>query len=231
MAKSQLTAKERVSLPTTDEEVGKRLGLVVNRIGTRLEAGVAAGVSDDMIIHYIKGRSKLPFKVASALCAVAGVRMDWLATGDGPMTFDAWEAEIQVRALDQVRIPRYDVQAAPEGDAPAEWLVFSKAWLSESVGVAISRLSAMAARGDSMAPEISDGDLLLVDNSERAVTADGIYVFRMNDELAVKRLQRLADGEIAVKSSNERYDDYAIDAAKADTLQIVGRVRWHGRRI
>lgn len=231
MAKSQLSAKDRVSLPTTDKEVGKRLDLVADRVGTRAEAGVAAGVSDDMIINYIKGRSKLPFRVASALCAVAGVRMDWLATGDGPMTFDAWEAEIQARALDQVRIPRYDIAAPPGADAPAEWLVFSKVWIIESVGVPINQLSAMAARGDSMAPEISDGDLLLVDNSERAVTADGIYVFRMNGELAVKRLQRLADGEIAVKSSNAHYDDYVLDIAKAGKLKIVGRVRWHGRRI
>ena len=53
-------------------------------IGTRKAAAAAAGISDDQLTNYAKGRAKPPFSVMAALCAEAGVSLDWLATGEGP---------------------------------------------------------------------------------------------------------------------------------------------------
>lgn len=153
------------------------------------------------------------------------------------MKLDEWEKEKELGALDQIKIPQYDLAASagtgrsvPDEGLVAH-LVFSKRWLDHHVGVPINCLSAIEASGDSMAPEIDDGDTLLVDNSETSVSTDGIYVIRLDDELLVKRLQRLVDGGLAIKSTNDHYDDYTLSQDQARGLRIVGRVRWHGRKM
>lgn len=42
------------------------------------------GVSTDSLQRYIREENMPPFDAAARLCAAAGVRMEWLATGIGP---------------------------------------------------------------------------------------------------------------------------------------------------
>jgi len=85
--------------------------------------------------------------------------------------------------------------------------------------------------GDSMAGTHEDGDPLFVDIGVTDVRVDAVYVFAMNDELYVKRLQRRPDGAITVISDNPKYPPYAI--GDRERVRVIGRVvgAWNWRKL
>ena len=82
-----------------------------------------------------------------------------------------------------------------------------------------------------MSPTLTDGDDILVDRADGAERIrDGIYVLRVDESLIVKRLAiNPALRSFTVRSDNPAYPAWPdIDP---DTIDVVGRVIWTGRRI
>lgn len=65
--------------------IGRRIGMAAGLLGTRRYASDIACISSAALQRYIKEENAPTFDVAARLCAAADVRLDWLATGDGPM--------------------------------------------------------------------------------------------------------------------------------------------------
>lgn len=135
-----------------------------------------------------------------------------------------------------VRIPLVNVRASagpgaiPGEEARVGHIAFDKGWLKQ-LGSSAARLSFIRAEGDSMSPTLSDGDDILVDESDAAERLrDGIYVLRVEDSLIVKRLAiSPAGGTLTIKSDNPAYPDWTgFDAA---SVSIIGRVIWAGRKV
>ncbi|MNC68601.1 Peptidase S24-like protein [compost metagenome] len=63
--------------------------------------------------------------------------------------------------------------------------------------------------------------------------SDAIYVFSLDGDLFVKRLQRLTDGALRMISDNPLYPPVLIEGAALEMLQIHGRVLlvWNARRV
>ena len=74
--------------------------------------------------------------------------------------------------------------------------------------------------GDSMEPTIKDGDYILTDTSYRGFEVDGIYLIRMLNGLAVKRLQAGLN-DVKILSDNKKYEPIT---ASAGEIQIIGKV-------
>lgn len=99
-----------------------------------------------------------------------------------------------------------------------------------TIGGQPGQVSAVTVRGESMAPTLNDGDLILVDHgaASRALS-DGIHVLRQDGALIVKRLAREVGGRWSVASDNPHVPDQTgVDPA---ALSIVGRVLWFGRTL
>lgn len=82
-----------------------------------------------------------------------------------------------------------------------------------------------------MEPTLSDGDDILVDQSDSASRLrDGIYVLRRDHSLPVKRLPlHPVTGALNIASDNPAHPTWPnCDAA---SVVIVGRVIWSGRRL
>ncbi len=90
----------------------------------------------------------------------------------------------------------------------------------------------MRARGDSMAPTIGDGELLVFDMGEdgRRV-ADGIFIFRLDGNIHVKRLQRLPGERVMIISDNRAYPPYAVEPGDGTDFAIVGKVTFRFGRV
>jgi phage repressor protein C with HTH and peptisase S24 domain len=73
-------------------------------------------------------------------------------------------------------------------------------------------------KGDSMTPTFKDNDFILVDIANITLS-DGVFVFRVNDELYVKRLQRLPNKVVAL-SDNSNYIPFDLP----ENTEIVARV-------
>ena len=82
--------------------------------------------------------------------------------------------------------------------------------------------------GDSMHPTVQDGDLLLIDTTDRDVTGFGLYVVDVAGERLVKRVQRKVDGSLVLISDNPSYQPDLVTPDMARTVNVVGRVVWSG---
>jgi phage repressor protein C with HTH and peptisase S24 domain len=80
-------------------------------------------------------------------------------------------------------------------------------------------------------PTLSEGDLILIDMSYQGVKDNAVYVLQLNGVLLVKRIQHKLDGSVIVKSDNIIYEPERIGSEAVDTLNVIGRVVWCGRRM
>lgn len=85
------------------------------------------------------------------------------------------------------------------------------------------------ARGDGMAPTIADGDLVMIDTSDKS-RREGIYAVALGGELYVKRLTASLDGFTMV-SDNHDYPPVVLSNHQLLELAIIGRVVWVGHNL
>ena len=151
-------------------------------------------------------------------------RVDEAVLGGPPGTATA--AGARIRRLDIV------ASAGPGAlaeDDRAQGSEYFDPRLLVSLGVHIDRSAALRAQGDSMAPTIEDGDLMLVDESDRRVTARaGIFVIRIDGALMVKRVARAGDG-LKITSDNPEFP--VMLPRRPDGVDVVGRVVWLSRSL
>lgn len=126
-----------------------------------------------------------------------------------------------------VRVPYLGLAASagPGADAGAERVVRHEAFAPgtlRAVGVAAAHASIIDVRGESMAPHIRDGDRVLVDRAARIVSrAGGLFVIRVDDLLAIKRVRR--DGGVLVIASDNPL--FATIKRPVGDVVVIGRAR------
>jgi len=142
-------------------------------------------------------------------------------------------------ADDLISVPRLAVEASagPGALANREETIsrfgFDARWL-RGVASAPQNVSAIAVRGESMLPTLSEGDEILVDRGDAADRLrDGIYVLRVEDALLVKRIALnpagLGGRRLSIRSDNPAYPDW--EDCDPAAMEIIGRVIWVGRRM
>ena len=127
------------------------------------------------------------------------------------------------------------VSGGPGGTAFGENIVafnaYRREWLDKK-GLHDAMLSEVTVTGESMSPELREGDTVLVNHSANELQGGAIYVIRQGEELLVKYLQLLPGGRIQVNSENSAaYPSYIIEPTDFESgeCEIVGRVVRQGR--
>ncbi|WP_203076848.1 LexA family transcriptional regulator [Falsiroseomonas ponticola] len=219
--------KHKPAVPP-DPAFAERLRLA---IGERSRAQVAreAGISWPLLDAYLKGSRAGADKLAKLAIAL-GVRLEWLATGEGPQTSSSPYATA-LPSADLVRVPLYPVELGA-GPGRTVW-----PW-GEPIGhfdlplatvrsahQQISALAGFHVRGRSMEPEIRDGDIAILDLTRTVLPPQGraIYGIRLDGELGLKRLAWVGD-EIEISSVNAaEFPPIRLSDLDAERLAIVGR--------
>jgi len=93
-----------------------------------------------------------------------------------------------------------------------------------------SKMVLMDVAGDSMEPEIWSGDTVLVDESQNAIIAGGLFAVGIEQEVYIKYLHRVP-GKLILKSKNPEYDPIEVDmdGELSELVRIIGRVVWSCR--
>jgi phage repressor protein C with HTH and peptisase S24 domain len=101
---------------------------------------------------------------------------------------------------------------------------FNRRWLTRR-GLDPQHLSVISVVGDSMYPELSDGDLVLLDRAQIDLADGRTFVIRFDDELFIKKLQKLPPRQLHLISKNKAYPPIVIDLhTQSHMIQIIGRV-------
>lgn len=175
---------------------------------------------------------------AAMIAQACGVDLTWLITGNGemrPESLGLGEDRARYRVDDVglsglVAVRRLDGYVLTEQEYLAEMLAFPASLLAR-MGLSASTARIFAVRGDSMAPTLQHGDLVLLDTAVESVKESGIFAVSVDDRVFVKRIQPRYDGSLQVVSDNPVYPPEKISATDAAAFNIVGQVRWFGRSI
>ena len=110
-------------------------------------------------------------------------------------------------------------------------IIFNKDFLINSLEVLPEDVFLMLVRGDSMYPTLKNQAIIMIKKID-IFAMDGIYVFRYNGQLMVKRLQFSKTG-LTVVSDNPIYKIWELsgEEAEAEDFEILGEVIWSGQRM
>jgi len=92
-------------------------------------------------------------------------------------------------------------------------------------------LKIMEVMGRSMESTLHNGDLCLVNQSDKGLVEDRVYVVRLDDEIYVKRFSRIP-GKYLFRGDNRElaYQDIEIDPRdESRSWEVIGRVIWAGK--
>ena len=194
-----------------------------------------------------------------ALSSKRGISSDWVLFGLPPISIEeASDNQLRTRALlsqhsaalarelkardgsdDLVLVTLYDVRVgggknalAPEIESVAAVRAFSRSWLWSRFKATDEDVYLVSVTGESMAPLLNEGDVILVDKRDKNIRNDAVYVVRMDDALMVKNVQLLPGGVIKVWSENERVaEPFTVNIHQPELspgFEILGRVVWRG---
>jgi phage repressor protein C with HTH and peptisase S24 domain len=161
----------------------------------------------------------------------------WFAQAERPaapglrqkMPAGAVLAPLRPSASDVVYVPKvrarlcagggsFVVEAVPVAEHP-----FPRQWLAR-MGSPASMVF-MDVIGDSMAPSIADGDMVLVDQSGVRLTPHAVYAVGVEDGIFIKRVEQ-RDGAIILHSDNPAYSDMELYGDELETFRVIGKVVW-----
>jgi phage repressor protein C with HTH and peptisase S24 domain len=84
--------------------------------------------------------------------------------------------------------------------------------------------------GNSMEPELKDGDTVLIDTSQKEILAGSIYAVGIDDTIMVKRLEK-HPGKLVLMSDNKDYETIYLSQSEMDSVRIIGKIVWISRDV
>ncbi|SDK77895.1 Peptidase S24-like [Modicisalibacter muralis] len=123
-------------------------------------------------------------------------------------------------------VPMYDIEAAAGAGRLfdvelIQSTFYLPAELFEAEGVDPAQVVGVTARGDSMGDTIRDQEQVLVNRARRS--PDGVFLLRMDGELRLKRVQRVAGGAWILISDNPAYEREMIKPEDLGNVEIIGQ--------
>lgn len=168
------------------------------------------GLSQNTIYSWIsnqRGTEKLKTRTRSAVVDRLGISYRWLTKGEGPK----YEPKDSVERIPEIiKIGLCDVsfgcgltyEPSFEEEQTGEKIPFSRDMILR-LGVDYKSCKLVKAKGDSMAPTINDGDLLLLECKNVSVIEDDkAYALVTRSGLTVKRLNHLKQQHMVIVSSD-----------------------------
>ena len=123
--------------------------------------------------------------------------------------------------LSVCELPVYGKAAAGDGYINLDNIIYTKRVIANG----FSKNSFLVeVAGDSMTPEINDGDFALVDPMENDYISGKVYVVTYGDETLIKKIECPAENIVVLKSYNAKYPDKYIMDEQIEGLKIEGRV-------
>lgn len=180
-------------------------------------------------VSLVKKKGTVPPRWVLDLSVRYGLDSTWLETGEGAARPEEASA---LFSEEYRRIPKvaarlsagggsFETEAGVEG-----YYAFRSEWI-EGKGTPTDMVL-MEVHGNSMEPELREGDIVLLDQSRRDILAGGIYAVGVEDTVMVKRVEKLP-GQVVLHSDNTDYSPIHLRGDELDNVRVLGRVIWVSR--
>lgn len=195
----------------------------------------ALGIKQQTVADIESGRKqKIDTEILYILMKEYLINTEWLLFGVGNVNkiCDAEEIEKQLENI--VSIPFYSAKAAAGSgvDMPEytekDVLHFDSRWIKNILGINPNNAVIIQAEGDSMLPDIREGDLLMLDTSYVEPQNGKTFVIQIDNQLVVKVVMQDWDGSIKLISNNPKYPPRILN--EHENASIVGKVVWNGSK-
>ena len=191
-------------------------------INSQTELASALGINRSAITQARK-KNAVPAKWILQLFRTFGLNPDWGETGTGP-TFSKSSGDAVFKNVPKVRARlsagsgSFEVGSEIEG-----YYAFRKDWLTTKGNM--GKMVLMDIFGNSMEPELKDGDTILIDESQKDVLAGAVYAVGVDDTIMVKRLEKHPN-KLVLISDNRDYDPIFLREGDINNIRIIGKVIW-----
>ncbi|NHB89705.1 XRE family transcriptional regulator [Photorhabdus tasmaniensis] len=200
------------------------------------ELGSAVGISQAAIQKIESGSAQASTKLIE-IARKLNVSPSWLSSGHGDMSqisqnSDSLEQYDSEKTQIAYKVELLDIQASagPGVMVNSEFIetIRSIEYTTDEARVLFCGRSADAVKmitvnGDSMSGTFEPRDQIFVDIAKTYFDGDGIYIFILNNQLYIKRLQ-MQHKRLAVLSDNPKYETWYLDENAAQGLLIQGKV-------
>ncbi|WP_334128244.1 S24 family peptidase [Sneathiella sp.] len=207
---------------TGGKYIDKRFQELISIVGGNKKAAELIGKSEKSIERYkSEGLKNLYFEDLRKLLSAADKSFSWLITGS--IGGEEEQGFIAIPVMD------FSVSAGNgslvERERVADVMHLNEAWLRSTFHVTPQSVTILPVKGDSMEPTIRSGELVLIEKIDLSGRpGDGIYIVRLDDTIAVKRLQSMPGGVIRVSSDNKHFEPYEIGPDDTVDFAVLGRV-------
>lgn len=189
--------------------------------GAKSATGTARGVGDTLARKLEAGCGKetgwmdRPHGDENAIDLVPGALRVHAAGSDDPSLTQIMKVKLKVQAGItgfQVEPEHYDGETQA---VPTKWIL--------KEGLSRDALIAITVRGESMEPALYDGDVIVVNTTDKQLVSGSVYVVNYEGEAVVKRMQRDA-GQWWLTSDNFDQRKYHRQLCKGAECIVIGRV-------
>jgi phage repressor protein C with HTH and peptisase S24 domain len=224
--------------------MAKKQSVAVDRLAEEMEISgyngarlaEALGVSAPAISDILTGKtanSRLMPRIADLL----GVPIGYLfgTTDEKEHVRDEGFFADAAREMNAVLLQEVDIRYGMGGGGfssdvlPGAPVAFPREWIRGLLKGGFEKAFIAHATGDSMSPTLADGDVVIIDRSQRHLgDQDSVWCIAFGDLCMIKRVRALPDGSYEIHSDNPSVSPMT---AHDGELHIIGRVVWTGRRI
>ena len=212
--------------------LAERLATLMAEKGlSQAELARIIGVKQPSIFKILSGQTLNPKNILEIATAL-GVNPHWLKTGEGSPDADVFAFTSEKDDNHTLRVDLLDAELAAHssGIINLEYpdVISSIFFTHEGVKRILGRTTTdgvymFKVPTDSMAPTITQNDIVFIDTNVKEYIGEGVYSFNLNGETYIKRLQRLPTGVIMALSDNPLYHPFEITEDLFDTAKIIGK--------
>lgn len=199
---------------------------------TLKQASRALGRNDAYLQQFLYRGSprRLPEAVRLRLAAITGTDGDMFLDRDLRTLHDEL-------APSGIAVPLFEVSAAAgggrTGEEPASSaaLSFPPSLLRQITAAPANGLRLISISGDSMAPTLEHGDMVMIDTNRTIPSPPGIFILDDGVGLVAKRVDAIPNTRpqmLRLSSDNQAYSNYQ---RRIDEVRILGRVVWFARSL
>ena len=147
-------------------------------------------------------RSGIPNAKLAEVADAIGVSIDYLLTGDNKPNANTVSFEL-------LNIKDYQASDLAKFENIHDVFTVDRDWFMSVFNKEPTlSMKIVFAQCESMQPTFKQGDFLLVDTADTTIN-DGVYIFKVADQLFIKRLQ-IMPGKVLAISDNDKYKSFDL---------------------